>query len=799
MKTTLDIQHTGTLGDADRHRMGFDEHSVTQLMGVLTDLYSNKAAAVIREYTTNAIDSHVAAGNTAPVQIERPSALNPTFVVRDFGVGMTVEQIIKEYAKYGFSSKRDSNEQTGMLGLGCKSGLTYTSQFTVTARKDGREAVVLVTRDADGCGVVQIVNEGPTTEPNGVEVSIPVRYTNEFNTEINSFVRFLDPGLVLVDDAPYPTVWEDKLYRHLDDDVLISSTGENRIVMGGVAYPIPNTHLPIPRDDGYNAPKAGVIARVPIGTVNFTPSREALHLTKRTKETLDTLRDYVRSTTMRVAVADVAAAPNATEALVRATSWKPMMAALDRRYNPRMVYKGSMGTPFTWGDQEVPLTDEYTVPDDENVFTWTSFSSINSETQNNVRRIPINPSNTNTGHTPILVTGFSMGAISKQMKQKMKIWLETNVPANVYGRWNDFKFYLYSGADLPLPWWDGVQTVAFDVINKIDLPKPPRKPKPEEPVWNVIHKTAHHYMLRSLTPKEAAGRVIISTTDQPYGLQEEYNVLFHLIPGTYVRVPKPSMGSFKKQYPHAEYVMDAIKAESERFLASVTDAEWFIFQHNEDVTGSGVFQLKASQVRDPELKRVLNGFSGARQDIHYLMSQWNRLLRVSFMETIKVKAAGKKVSDLGLNKVEARYPLCIHSSLTHTRRHRDIRDEDFRRMLTEYVNSVYLARQHRNAATKVKLAAAGLAGRRRRLRRINAKKRRDVQRIVLGRRTLIRERRLYLAFRREQDAKLRAHAARRKAAREEVIRKRHLQDIARLMAAQALNAQKSPQSTAVPV
>jgi hypothetical protein len=78
MKPHLDIQHTGTLTADGRKRMSFDENSLSHLMSILTDLYSDPALAVIREYSTNALDSHVEAGNTDPIEVILPSMLNPS-------------------------------------------------------------------------------------------------------------------------------------------------------------------------------------------------------------------------------------------------------------------------------------------------------------------------------------------------------------------------------------------------------------------------------------------------------------------------------------------------------------------------------------------------------------------------------------------------------------------------------------------------------------------------------------------------------------------------------------------------
>ena len=93
-------------------------------------IYSDKILAVIREYSCNAVDAHVEAETPdKPIKITLPNAMNPHFIVRDFGKGMTDEDIFDIYATYGESTKRNTNSQIGQLGLGCKSGFAYSNSF----------------------------------------------------------------------------------------------------------------------------------------------------------------------------------------------------------------------------------------------------------------------------------------------------------------------------------------------------------------------------------------------------------------------------------------------------------------------------------------------------------------------------------------------------------------------------------------------------------------------------------------------------------------------------------------------
>lgn len=337
MKGHLDIAHKGTLGDDNRTRMSFDEGSLAHLMSVLTDLYSDPEMAVIREYSTNARDSHVEAGNAdRPIEVTTPSYLNPTLIIRDFGIGMDQHDIEATYSKYGASTKRNTNELQGMLGLGSKSGLAYTSQFTVVARKAGVKTTALVTREGDGAGTIQVVSTSLITEPNGVEVRIPIANVYSVRAKIVQFFRYWEAGTVLVDgEAPY-CLWTDPKNMHLDPDVLLvnSETHDRHgdvIVMGGVAYPIPH-RLKIGSTPG--ARTMDVVGRVPIGTINFVPNRERLQMNRRTEDTINELEEFVRHMLTIGVQRNIDGAPNHAAALQMGLAVRTMAQYW------RLTYKG---------------------------------------------------------------------------------------------------------------------------------------------------------------------------------------------------------------------------------------------------------------------------------------------------------------------------------------------------------------------------------------------------------------------------------------------------------------------------
>lgn len=293
-------------------RMTIDQDSIAHLMQILTDLYSNPILAVIREYSTNALDSHIEAGNPAPIEITLPTQMKPEFVVKDQGLGLNVDDMRDVYSMYGRSTKRASDMVTGMLGLGCKSGLTYSLSFSVTGIKDGLKTIATVTKDADGVGAIKILDTVATDEPNGVIVKIPVKVhdVNRFENEALNLFKYWKDGTVTVVghelDFPDNALW-------LDPDVAVFSkpySQESKIVMGGVAYPW---------ESGIQG--LSIVAWVPMGAVNFTPSREALHFTSRTDACLEDIRTFAKERLTKSIEDAIKAAATPFEKLEVALEW----------------------------------------------------------------------------------------------------------------------------------------------------------------------------------------------------------------------------------------------------------------------------------------------------------------------------------------------------------------------------------------------------------------------------------------------------------------------------------------------
>ena len=165
--------------------MSLDLDSAQVLMQMLSkNLYSDSIGSAIRECASNALDSHRRAQVQSPIVVKfgRNDQYNYEFSVEDFGIGLDDNDVKNIISKYGKSTKRDSNTELGMMGLGFKAPLAYASSFYFTCRKDGVERKYMMYEGED-TNSIDLIYENPTTEKNGVKVIIPVSRSDRWDFE----------------------------------------------------------------------------------------------------------------------------------------------------------------------------------------------------------------------------------------------------------------------------------------------------------------------------------------------------------------------------------------------------------------------------------------------------------------------------------------------------------------------------------------------------------------------------------------------------------------------------------------
>jgi hypothetical protein len=193
-------EKTQVLGVEKKLEFSIDT-SNQMIVSILRDkLYSNKIAAVCREVSSNSRDANREAGKgDIPITISISNdnsilgdgELNVSF--KDSGVGISPDRIENVFLKYGSSTKRNTNTQTGGFGIGAKTPFAYSKEFLVStvSKHEGKlmkhiyQAIILNENGIESSQLILVGAEN-TTEQTGTEIIVPIQDTDraEFEEEI---------------------------------------------------------------------------------------------------------------------------------------------------------------------------------------------------------------------------------------------------------------------------------------------------------------------------------------------------------------------------------------------------------------------------------------------------------------------------------------------------------------------------------------------------------------------------------------------------------------------------------------
>lgn len=602
------MHHIGQV--LDEVAMGVDAKSIVHIMSILTDLYSDLILAIMREYSTNALDSHIDAGNPNPIEVTLPSLDKPTFMVQDYGLGMNVDDIRAIYSQYGASTKRDSDEVTGMLGLGSKSGLTYATSFTVDAVKNGVRTVALVTKTPEGAGVIKILDTVATDKPNGVCISIPVKSTDihAFHSTAKDFYSVWEPGTVLVDGE------EPELLRNLQDgpdtiwvtpNILIRRLAgyniESKVVMGNVPYPIANPWAKL-SGVGHNRPASWsnlqMVAWVPIGSVNFTPSREALMMSERTEATLKEVQDKLQ-----------AGLPLALNALIGKlpTPWDKLIAYYSWKINPGPGGHGIPGVGAIWsGNASVAL------PSDRVAYIY----DIRGDKAS--KRETLWWADVAYDDRVIVVTNFVNRSLHKGARHRFERLGELDTIDTTKSPTRISVLVLPEGMDLTF--LEGRKNVVSwaTVSEKLDGPPTEKREKRAEVVYEFHKGGAYGTGQGSVVVPKGEPLVYVVRGDIPMiepdvptwrqraGFRSARMISQRLPEATFVSITESQVGKFLRIHPHAVHWTDYLNKERIKAEKALTEADKMLV-HQGDWLRSVRNLLRNGKILDPDVMAVLNG------------------------------------------------------------------------------------------------------------------------------------------------------------------------------------------------
>lgn len=171
------VQTTKTLEtNADFTSQDFTIGDVSVVIEILRNkLYRHKVRTLVQEYISNARDAMREVNNKEDrIEITVPTMFQPTFKVRDFGLGISPDRMYNVFIKYASSTKRKDNVQTGGFGIGAKSAWSYTESFTIVTYIDGIQRTYIAHIGANNNGRLDFMGEAKTNEANGTEIQIPV-------------------------------------------------------------------------------------------------------------------------------------------------------------------------------------------------------------------------------------------------------------------------------------------------------------------------------------------------------------------------------------------------------------------------------------------------------------------------------------------------------------------------------------------------------------------------------------------------------------------------------------------------
>ena len=303
-------------------------------------IYSDKVLAVIREWSTNAVDACIDARLPIRFDAHLPTIIEPYFSVRDYGTGLCEEDLLGLYSTLGASTKRESNNFNGTFGLGRGAGLAYSTRFQVDSYYNGQKISYLVSTD-NGVPAMIALGKQTTSEPNGLNVQVNVNNTDlqEFTKKALDVYQFFDTKPTTNLKMDYPS--KEMILKGPDWYIEETKYGTrynntSLVIMGNVAYELSRTAF----DDHYDLLSSSLRLIVPLGSVSIPPGRESLSLDKKTIEYITSRLIQIKTDANKQLVSTLS---------IYTTAWEKMIA-----YNKKIsVLPRSLRASLNWSPEDI--------------------------------------------------------------------------------------------------------------------------------------------------------------------------------------------------------------------------------------------------------------------------------------------------------------------------------------------------------------------------------------------------------------------------------------------------------------
>tara|TARA_Y100000389_G_C17464356_1_gene524266 strand:- start:8 stop:2497 length:2490 start_codon:yes stop_codon:yes gene_type:complete len=316
----LTSEKTETLNLNSKKKFTVDT-SNQMIVSILRDkLYSNKVAAVCREVASNSRDANREVGKgELPITINISSSNSLldeecSISFKDSGLGISPSRIDNVFLKYGSSTKRDSNNQTGGFGIGAKTPFAYTNEFLIStiSEENGvrlHNVYQSLISNEGGQEVSQLilVSSMETTEETGTEIIVPIKgedrneflqeclkatslwevqptimYENEkSNLEIKEFFKEEDFRVIYGEyQSSLFDVQNDEMFLEVDGIPYSLSTTKMGRISKVSRKTLENSFIYSMITRFYKPIKRNVLLRFKTGDINLSASREEIEYTE---------------------------------------------------------------------------------------------------------------------------------------------------------------------------------------------------------------------------------------------------------------------------------------------------------------------------------------------------------------------------------------------------------------------------------------------------------------------------------------------------------------------------------------
>jgi len=336
-------QKVQTSGNIQSASCSIDAEDMRYIASLLRNNYSDTILATMREIIANGID----VSNGRKVDVQLPTKVEPNFIVKDYGCGLSEEDMMGLYTKYGKSTKRDSNNAIGGFGIGRFAPLSYADSFIVMSVCDGQKTAYTIRVDENDDTVVSKMFSESTKEDNGIYVQVPVQIKDieSFKSKFKNFSQYLGDKINLLNEEFEHSLTEFSCdsfdYYHRNsyyDDRGIAS--KPYVLMGGILYPVV-------ADSKYPCFKNGVVYKAEIGEFKLHHSRESLEYNDKTVVALRKASEKIQSDVEKYANDQIKDSKCLYDATKMFAKFKPMLHNLVGNFKNLKI---------NWGD--FPISEE---------------------------------------------------------------------------------------------------------------------------------------------------------------------------------------------------------------------------------------------------------------------------------------------------------------------------------------------------------------------------------------------------------------------------------------------------------